>query len=182
VAGDRGRATIRRQDETTATVDREPNPTATKGVRARPYFAVAAVVGISLAVAIWASDQITLEGERTIYTVRCDGGDWKGLRCAGRLAAGDRYRYRASRSRNEVIFWVAGSSTPSGKYTDCSVRNRGNWDCNATLGQPLSITLQMVDDRATHGPSGVTLPFHAVQKWKWWLLRAGWPGFRDAWY
>jgi hypothetical protein len=131
---------------------------------------------------VWASDKITLQGERTIYTVDCEGGVWDDLFCTGKMIAGDRYRYRASRSRHEVVFWVVGSSTPSGKYTDCNVRNRGNWSCNSTLADAPSITHEMANDRATYGAVGLTTPFHAVPKWKWWLLRAGAARFHEAEY
>ena len=134
-------------------------------------FGVAAVLVLGLLV--WASDTITLQGERTIYTVNCEHGVWKDLGCTGKMVAGDRYRYRASTSRHEVIFWVAGSPKPSGRYTDCDVRNRGNWSCNATLDAAPSITHQMANDRATHGPDGLTVAFHALPKWKWWLLNSG---------
>jgi hypothetical protein len=150
---------------------------------ARSYWLIAiAAILAAVGVAVWASDRVTVDGERTVYTARCEDGAWEGLRCRGRLVPGDRYRYRASRSRNEVSFWVVGSSAPSGLYKDCSVSGRGNWRCNAETGQARSITLQMVDDRATHGPSGLTIPFHAVEKWKWWLLRLGWFPLTEAWY
>ena len=131
---------------------------------------------------VWVSDQITLQGERTIYTVTCEDGLWDDLHCTGKMVAGARYRYRASQSRREVIFWVAGSATPSGKYTDCNVRDRGNWSCKPTLDTPPSITVEMMNDRATHGPATLTVPFHAVPKWKWWLLRAGIRVFDEAAY
>jgi hypothetical protein len=142
------------------------------------------VVGIVAAVALvfWTSDQITLQGERTIYTANCNGGNWEGLRCTGTMVAGDRYRYRASKVRHEVVFWIAGSPSQSGKYTDCDVRNRGNWSCNATLGAAPSITQQMINDQATHGSAGLTIPFHALPKWKWWLLRLGLRVFDEAAY
>jgi hypothetical protein len=76
---------------------------------------------VGLGTLIWASDHVTLEGERTIYTVTCESGVWDGLRCTGRLVAGDRYRFRSSRSRNEVMYWTAGSDAPSGKYASCQV-------------------------------------------------------------
>lgn len=142
---------------------------------------LAAGVGL-VCILIWASDQITLEGERTIYTVTCDQGSWDGLRCKGRMVAGDRYRYRALKNRNEVIFWIVGSPTPSGKYSDCSIRNRGNWSCNATAGPRQSITLEMMNERATHAPAGLALPFHAISKWKWWILHAGLSPFTEATY
>ena len=131
---------------------------------------------------VWASDQITLDGERTIYTVNCEGGRWVGQRCEGNLVAGDRYRYRASRSRHEVIFWVAGSSAPYGRYSDCVVQNRGNWSCKPSSGTPPSVTLEMVGDRATHGTVSTTKPFHALPKWKWWLVRGGFGKFHEAAY
>ena len=137
-----------------------------------------AVIGLIF----WASDQITLQGERTIYTANCDGGRWEGLRCTGTMVAGDRYRYRASHSRHEVIYWKVGSPAPSGKYTDCDVRNRGNWSCNAELGASPSITQAMANDQATHGSPGLTVPFHALPKWKWWLLHFGLRMFDEAAY
>ena len=143
---------------------------------------VAIGVLVVLALLVWMSDEITLQGERTIYTVNCEHGDWRGSLCTGTMVAGDRYRYRAFKSRNEVIFWISGSSLPSGRYTDCEVRNRGNWSCNARADAPPSITLQMQNDRATHGPIGLTVPFHAVPKWTWWLMRANLKTFHEAPY
>ena len=53
------------------------------------------VVLAGLGFAAWASDFITMQGERTIYTVECRDGAWAGDRCAGSLTAGPRYRFRA---------------------------------------------------------------------------------------
>lgn len=131
---------------------------------------------------IWVSDKVTLEGERTVYAVECVDGGWSDLRCTGKLKAGPQYRFRASKTRQEVVFWIAGSRDPSGKYTDCQVKDRGNWTCNMRVEQPRSITYEMVDDRPTRGGSGLTLPFHAVLKWKWWALNIGVPGFSEASY
>jgi len=139
-------------------------------------------IAAALAVFVWATDEITLQGERTIYTVDCEHGLWEDLHCTGMMVAGARYRFRASQSRNEVIVWVAGSSTPSGKYTDCSVKNRGNWSCKPAVDVAPSITFEMMNDRATHGPAYLTIPFHAVAKWKWWLMRAGIRAFNEAGY
>jgi hypothetical protein len=98
---------------------------------------------VFLAGVIWTSDQVTLEGERTIYSVNCADGTWSGLRCTGRLVPGDRYRFRASRTRNEVVFWIAGSTEPSGIHRDCTVRDRGNWTCNTKAGDQQSVTNEM---------------------------------------
>jgi hypothetical protein len=125
------------------------------------------------AILLWGSDQVTWEGERTIYAVTCEGGNWSGLTCAGHLAAGERYRFRASRSRNEVVYWIAGSKSPSGKYSDCQVKDRDNWTCNSQTGQPASIALGLSRGRPTSQAPGLVVPFHAVTKWKWLALVAG---------
>ena len=46
--------------------------------------AIVAVLGF----AAWASDFITMQGERTIYTVDCRDGAWAGDGCAGNLVVG----------------------------------------------------------------------------------------------
>lgn len=141
---------------------------------------VIVVVG-ALGVFIWSSDRITLEGERTIYTVNCEQGAWDGLRCSGRITAGDRYRFRSSRSRREVLYWIAGSATPSGKYSDCDVTDRDFWSCQARVGEQPSITHELSDGRPV-SIAGIDLPFHAVTKRKWWALRLGIPGINTADY
>ena len=74
----------------------------------------------------WANDFVSLQGERTIYTAQCEQGSWNGKHCSGRLAAGPRYRFRALKAHREVIFWtVAVASEPSGKLTDCTIRDGG---------------------------------------------------------
>jgi hypothetical protein len=128
---------------------------------------------VLFAILIWAGDQVTLQGERTIYTVTCEGGAWDGLRCTGRLAAGDRYRFRSSRARNEVLYWIAGSTAPSGKYSDCQVKDRDNWICNVPPGQPPSVAHELARGRPTLRDAGTVVPFRAAAKWKWWALRSG---------
>jgi hypothetical protein len=144
-----------------------------------PYVVTVLVI---LAGVIWSSDQVTLEGERTIYSVNCADGAWSGLRCTGRLVPGERYRFRASRTRNEVVFWVAGSPEPSGIHRECTVKDRGNWKCNPKAGDPLSVTNEMVNNAPKPIPGGATPPVHGVPKWQWWALRAGIPGFHSASY
>ena len=133
---------------------------------------------ISLAIAIlgvfvWAIDSITFQGERTIYTARCQGGNWVEDACTGELVAADRYRFRALKAKNEVMFWTAGSPQPSGKLTQCTVEDGRNWSCKPSPDAIKSITLQIKKGAAIAGPTGSTLPFHAVSKWKWFLLRYG---------
>ena len=131
-----------------------------------------AIVVIVLGVALWASDKITYEGERTIYTVRCEQGKWEGLHCKGKMMAGDRYRFRASTSRQEVLYWVVGSSQPYGKFTRCTVKDRGNWSCEANAAQP-TITRAMMNGRPRHEEEEGHIPFRAVPKWVWWVLHSG---------
>ena len=134
----------------------------------------------ALGAVIWSSDQITLQGERTIYTVICEQGVWDGLRCPGRLSAADLHRFLVSRNRNEVVFWISGSSTPSGKYTDCKVTDRDNWTCNVVAGAQRAIVRELSYGRPTSSGSDPARPFHAVAKWKWWALQMGLPGFGTA--
>jgi len=145
------------------------------------WIAIVLVVS-GLAVVLWASDKITYEGERTVYSVRCEKGDWDGLLCRGTMVAGDRYRFRASASKQEVLYWVVGSAAPSGKYSQCTVKDRGNWSCPENAGQPPTITHEMVNGRPTRDGSGRDLPFHAVPKWMWWVVDAGIPIYSKAGY
>jgi hypothetical protein len=130
---------------------------------------------------LWGSDRITLQGERTIFTVDCAGGVWEGARCTGYLVPGKRYAFRASKARQEVLYWIRGSEAPSGRYTDCSVTDRDNWSCNVVIdGEPRTIAFEMVKGQPTRVGSGLVLPYHSVPKWKWWLMDLGFSSFRDA--
>ena len=135
--------------------------------------AAALVVAVAAAL-IWGSDRITLQGERTVYTVDCDRGTWDGKVCSGKLVPGKRYAFRASVSRHEVIYWVRGSTTPSGRYSDCTVVDRDNWSCKPpTDGTPTTIAYEMAKGRPMHAGVERVLAFHSVPKWKWWLIDAG---------
>jgi len=123
---------------------------------------------------------VTLQGERTIYSVNCAQGVWEGLQCTGRLVADERYVFRANARRHEVIYWVRGSNAPSGTYTDCTVIDRDNWSCNVRTDLPPTIAYEMANGRPTQGGHGLTLPFHHVPKWKWWLMRIGVHTFSEA--
>jgi hypothetical protein len=123
---------------------------------------------------LWGSDRITMQGERTLYTVDCDRGTWNGRICTGKLVPGKRYAFRASIARNEVVYWVRGSSAASGKYPDCKVADRDNWSCKVPVdGAPATIAHEMAKGHPTQTGSANMLPFHSVSKWKWWLMDAG---------
>ena len=139
-------------------------------------FVIAVIAALGFAA--WASDFVTMQGERTIYTVDCRDGAWTGNRCAGKLVAGPRYRYRALAPHKEVIFWTVGSDEPSGKFGECAIQDGRNWVCQANGDAARSITLQMVEGLPIAGPG--TKPFRAVSKWRWMLLKRGWSAKSDV--
>ena len=148
-----------------------------------PKWVAIAIVAAVLGVAMWASDKITYEGERTIYTVRCKQGNWEGLLCRGTMVAGERYRFRASVSKQEVLYWVVGSKEPSGKYSQCSVMDRGNWSCEkSAAGQPPTIARAMMNGRPRRDDGETHIEFRAVPKWVWWVLDAGLHVYNKAGY
>src|SRR5439155_15002723 len=105
---------------------------------------------------IWASDHITLQGERTVYTVDCERGAWQGSRCSGKLIPGARYRFRALKPHGEVLFWTVVASAPSGKFTDCAIPDGRNWHCKPGADAPSTVTLQMSHGRPVPSPNGLT--------------------------
>ena len=129
----------------------------------------------TVAALLWASDKITLEGERTIYTVECRDGTWQGTQCSGRLVAADRYRFRALKPHSEVVFWTVGASAPSGKFADCEIKDGRNWTCKPNAEAARTITLQMARGVPVPDASGRTKGFHAIEKWRWFLLQWGLP-------
>jgi hypothetical protein len=135
----------------------------------------------SIAALLWGSDRITLQGERTIYTVQCDHGTWNGTACSGKLVPDKRYAFRASKSRREVLYWVRGSDAPSGRYNDCTVVDRDNWTCSAAVdGSPTTIAFEMAGGKPAKADGGRVLPYHSIPKWKWWLMDAGIGTFSEA--
>ena len=122
---------------------------------------------------LWTTDKITLQGERTIYTVECRNGTWEGSQCRGKLAAGPRFRYRALTAHGEVLFWVLGRQEPSAKLTGCAIQDGRNWTCPESADAAQSLTLAISSGEAIHNPAWPTRPFHATSKVDWWLLNAG---------
>jgi hypothetical protein len=150
-------------------------------MRRRPRFLLRGLAILAvLALLIWGSDRITMQGERTIYTVECAGGAWEGTHCPGKLVPGPRYAFRASRTRGEVLHWIRGSTEPSGRYSDCTIKDRDNWSCNAQVDGKPQLTYEMVNGRPTRGVGGLTTAFHDVPKWKWWALRMNVPGITEV--
>jgi len=139
----------------------------------RRVWAFVILVLAGLVFAAWASDFVTMQGERTIYTVECSDGAWKDDRCSGKLVAGNRYRYRALKPHHEVIFWTVGSKNPSGKFDECTITDGRNWVCKANEDAKRSITLVMANGVPASRDDAVTRPFRAVSKWRWLLLEGG---------
>ena len=131
------------------------------------------LVLVALGFAAWASDFVTMQGERTVYTVDCRNGTWQGDRCSGDVAAGTRYRFRALKPHNEVIFWTVGTNEPSGKFKECTIQDGRNWVCKVCPDAARSITLQMAQGAPVAAAPTVTRPFRAVSKWRWLLLQRG---------
>ena len=139
-------------------------------------------VALLLVAWMWLTDFVTVQGERTIYTVNCQGGEWQGQRCTGRLVAADRYRFRALRRRSEVLFWRLREPEPSGRFGECRIADGRNWICPASADAARSITLAMDHGRAVHDESGRARPFRGVTKWRWLLLDWGMYGGNSADY
>jgi hypothetical protein len=138
----------------------------------RKWIITAACSGV-LGVLVWASDFITLQGERTIYTAGCQDGVWKGDLCTGKLVAAERYRFRALKAHNEVLFWTVGSPGPSGKFTRCVVTNGRYWSCEASGEASAAVTREMRHGMPVSHPGENTRPFHQISKFRWMLLRYG---------
>jgi hypothetical protein len=137
------------------------------------FLLVCLVVGLVLALWAWLTDFVTIQGEATVYTVGCSGGEWKGPVCTGQLVAGDPYRFRALPRRQEVLFWRLGVAEPSGRFTGCHIQDGRNWVCPANGDTARTITVALVRGEALHDADGHAKPFHAVRKWRWLLLRRG---------
>lgn len=138
----------------------------------RKLLILAAVLAVFYTL-VWVTDTVTLQGERTIYTARCEQGSWAGDRCAGKLVAAERYRYRVLKAHSEVFFWIVGSLEPSGKFTDCVIQDGRNWQCKANADALRSITLEMSKGYPVADASASTRPYHAVSKLTWTLLSVG---------
>ncbi|HTT13259.1 MAG TPA: hypothetical protein VMG60_20500 [Burkholderiaceae bacterium] len=140
-------------------------------------FLISTATVAALAAYAWATDKVAWQGECTIYTVRCDQGEWQANRCSGTLRAAERYRFRTLKPHREVLFWIVASAEPSGKLTDCAIEDRRHWVCKGGDASR-SITLHMVAGQpVAEAGAGAA---HAVEKWRWWLLRAGLPAGSEA--
>jgi hypothetical protein len=139
---------------------------------------LAAVAGV----AMWASDQITLQGERTLFSVKCEGGAWVGNHCTGKLVRGERYAFRVSKTRQEVIYWVRGAIVPSGKYDHCRVENRDNWQCELQTGENPAITRELHNGRPPVAAGSPIDAIHGVSKAKWYAMTFGFNWPKDADY
>jgi hypothetical protein len=114
-------------------------------------------------------DEFPLDVEQDGYFSKTIGG----------AGAGTRYRFRALKPHGEVIFWMVGSSEPSGKFNDCKIQDGRNWVCNVCADASRSITLQMAHGKPVEAVP-VTRPYRAVSKWRWLLLRRGYTAGRPV--
>ncbi len=138
----------------------EPRHETAKARRMRRAAVTAAVLVVA-AIVVWASDRITLEGERVIYAAQCDGL-WTAKGCNGHLRTASRLVYTASKRHSTVERWLLDSDPPTTAiFSGCNVHDRDNWACadNATGG-----LLSMEHGRL------VSSDVHALSKWRWWML------------
>lgn len=132
------------------------------------------LLGVSVVVgaAAYATDFVTLQGERTVYTADCKQGVWKGDQCTGILVAGNRYRFRALKSHGEVLFWTSGVPGPIGKFTECEIANGRNWSCKPNADGSRAVAHAMVRGRPV---LELGRAVHSISKPRWWLLKQGVP-------
>lgn len=129
----------------------------------------------ALGLAAWATDFITPEGERTIYAVKCEQGQWQGRQCSGKLVPGDRYRFRALKQHEEVLFWTVGASGASSKFSNCKIRDGRNWSCPPGSVSRETVTRELQRGNPVVDTTVPLLDYHGVTKWRWILLSYGIP-------
>lgn len=148
-----------------------------------PYRVGLALAMAAVGITAWSTDFIAASaGERTVYTATCEDGVWLDDHCSGRLAAGERYRFRPLRKHREVVFWTAGGSDSSGKFTGCEIVDGDDWRCPPNGQESATVTLQMVRGRPVRDEEADTRPLHAIPKWRWSFAKWGLPigGEADA--
>jgi hypothetical protein len=145
----------------------------------RTWLTVIVAIAVLAAMA-WSTDTVTLQGQRTVYTVDCRKGVWQGKRCSGQLVNAERFRFHALKAHREVLFWRVGVAEPSGRFTDCNIVDGRNWSCRPEPDASRTITLEMVHGQPLPDTGGRTRTFHAVAKWRWWMLRWGLPAGNEA--
>jgi CxxC motif-containing protein (DUF1111 family) len=137
------------------------------------------VIALLCAVA-WLEDFVTLQGERTVYTAKCEGDAWRGKTCTGKLESGARYRFRALKAHKEVLFWTAGETGASGKLIDCEVESGRHWRCKPLATPVNTITFEMVQGKPARNPTWKVIEAHPISKAQWYLLHLGIPTGSDA--
>ena len=138
------------------------------------------LVLISLTVAAWLTDFITLKGERTVYAANCKGGNWRGETCTGKLAAGERYRFRVLKAHNEVLYWTAGKEGTLGKLTDCVITSGRNWRCQPTVSPVNTVALEIFHGKVVPRAGANIVGAHLVSKARWYVLWMRMPIGTDA--
>jgi hypothetical protein len=132
----------------------------------------AAIIVALLLVAAWASDFVTLQGERTTYTAKCEGGEWQRGACTGKMVAGNRYRYRAAKKEGEVFLQIIGSSRTSRTLVNCNVRDGRNWTCPQDDSIARTWTTHMENGTPVIPENSSARSERRVSKWRWFVLHA----------
>lgn len=138
---------------------------------------VLAAASIAIAVLVWSSDTITLQGQWTLYTAVCEHGDWQGRQCTGHLIAAERHHFQVDKSKREVTYEIddpRSSQARSGRLSQCTIEGGRTWNCLVLAAGPVPVTRQL--DRGEPVGSGVSLgASRLVSKRTWFLLRVGLP-------
>lgn len=136
-----------------------------------------AIAGIGFL--MWSSDAITLQGEWTLYTVRCEGGAWQGRHCSGHLVAAERHHFVVDKAKHEVALEVVGAQASSGRLSQCTIADGRSWTCAVGGSGVRPITQQLIRGEPVDPQEG---PGHAllVGKRTWYLVRLGVPVGSEA--
>ena len=126
---------------------------------------------IFLVIFAWGSDFFSPKGERTLYTARCQNGQWEDGHCTGRLESAERIRYKVQKLHREVAYRAVGASSPAGHLTRCTITNGRNWSCAEDSGPPGSITLGLTNGKPDQSTPGHARTERCVSKWTWFRLR-----------
>ena len=129
--------------------------------------------------AIWLSGAITLQGQWTLYTARCNSGRWDGDRCTGRLVPAERWLFAANKAIGQVDYTTLDRESRTGRLGKCLIQDARDWTCERLESGAPPITNHLVRGKPVgrlDSPDGV----RPVPKWRWLALSARVPTGSDV--
>jgi hypothetical protein len=126
---------------------------------------------VALLIMAWADDAVTLEGHWTIYTARCEGGEWSDAgQCSGQRVAAQRHDFISNPAATTVEFEIKGHGSVTGVLSGCAVQDGRNWTCLACSGGTCPLTRALVrGEPKLESTAAATL--RPIAKWRWHCLR-----------